>query len=222
VIRMIFDVCRNRLQLYNEIPDDHVILFAKDPTRPAGFKVAFLAHKGKGILEKASPDGTVDGYFNRPYPKKVLFLVYKSNPQMGLEDALQSPTAALQWLTCKDRAEVDQHRVDLEQMGVDHQGREYAVALADPSDLIRLKSCIAEREMISVNNAQDLLMLKNFHIGRKIIVPELSGEPNRMYLIDRTVAEYFFKSDYYYYVLRQDLQQAYNTINKDIASEGGL
>jgi Flp pilus assembly secretin CpaC len=222
VIRMIFEICRNRLQLYNAIPDDHIILFVKDPTDPAGFKVEFLSRNGKGILEKASPDGTLAGYFKRPYPKKVLFIRYTSNPDGGMESALQSPAASLEWLTVNNNQEVQQHLQDIDVLSPDHQYHEFAIALDSASDLVRLKSCMAERELTSVNNVQDLLTLRNFRIGRKIVVPELAGEASRMFLIDRTAAEYFFKSDYYYYALRQQLEQAYKTINDAVSQEPGL
>ena len=220
VIRMIFEICRNRLQLYTQVPDDHIILFVKDPTNPAGFKVQFLVRGGKGILEKESPDGTMQGYFGRPYPKKVLFLRYRVDPDEGMEAALQSPAATLEWLTVNSNDEVQQHLQDIDRLSPDHKYHEFAIALDAESDLVRLKSCIAERELTSVNNVQDLLTLRNFRIGRKIVVPELSGEADRMFLVDRTSAEYFFKSDYYYYALRQQLEQAYKTVNE--ATESGL
>ncbi len=183
----------------------------------------FLARDGRGILEKESPDGTLEGYFDRPYPKKVLFLRYRMDPTEGMEAALQSPAATLEWLTVKNDDEVQQHLQDIDVLDPkDHQYHEFAIALASPSDLVRLKSCIAEREMTSVNNVQDLLTLRNFRIGRKIVVPELGGEADRMYLVDRTAAEYFFKSDYYYYALRQKLEQAYRTVQEAVAKEPGL
>ncbi len=222
VIRMIFEICRNRLQLYQQIPDDHIILFVKDPSNPAGFKVQFLARNGRGILEKESPDGTLQGYFDRPYPKKALFLRYRVDPDEGMEAALQSPAATLEWLTVNSNDEVQQHLQDIDQLSPDHKYHEFAIALDSPSDLVRLKSCIAERELTSVNNVQDLLTLRNFRIGRKIVVPELSGEADRMFLVDRTSAEYFFKSDYYYYALRQQLEQAYKTVNDAVSEGSGL
>jgi Flp pilus assembly secretin CpaC len=223
VIRMIFEICRNRLQLYNEIPDDHIILFVKDPINPAGFTVQFLSRGGKGILEKASPDGTLEGYFSRPYPKKVLFLRYRLDPDEGMEAALQSPAATLEWLTVESREDVQQHLQDIDVLDPsDHQYHEFAIALDTDSDMVRMKTCIAERELTSVNNVQDLLTLTNFRIGRKIVMPELSGEADRMFLVDRTAAEYFFKSDYYYYALRQELEQAYKTVNDEVSKEPGL
>ena len=87
---------------------------------------------------------------------------------------------------------------------------------------MRLKAAIAMREIAAVNNIEDLLTLKNFRAGRVIVVPELTGQKGRMFLADRTAAEYFFKSDYYYYALRQKLEQAYDTINRALAGEGGL
>ncbi len=51
----------------------------------------FLARGGRGILEKDSPAGSLEGYFGRPFPKKVLFLRYRMDPTEGMEAALQSP-----------------------------------------------------------------------------------------------------------------------------------
>ena len=144
------------------------------------------------------------------------------DPQKGLEAALQSPTATLEWLTVKDAKEVQQHLLDIDVLSPDHEYHEFAVALDTDKDLVRLKTAIAMREIAAVNNVEDLLTLKNFRAGRTIILPDLSGQKVRMFLADRTVAEYFFKSDNYYYALRQKLEQAYDTINRALAGDGGL
>ena len=61
VMRMIFEIARDKLELYRQIATDHVIIFAQDPTSQAGFSVQYLARNGKGLLEKESPDGTAEG-----------------------------------------------------------------------------------------------------------------------------------------------------------------
>jgi len=222
VVRMLYEIAKDKLLLHQKIATDKIIVFAIDPQEPAGFGVEFLANGGRGILEQASPDGTVEGYFARPYPKKVLFLRYEMDPSGGLQAAMQAPAAKLEWVTVNSRDEVQQHLLDIDVLSPDYRYHEFAIALDTTKDLERLKACIALREIASVNNIEELLTLRNFQVGRKIVIPELDGGEERIFLADRTVAEFFYKSDYYYYALRQMLEQGYDIINEAIASEEGL
>ncbi len=219
VVRMIYEVAKDKLQLHERIDTENIIVFEQDDAEPAGFHVAFLARGGGGVLEENSPDGTVAGYFARPYPKEVLFLRYRLDPEGGLKAALQSPTAKLEWLRVADRDAVEQHLLEINQVGSDLRYEEFALVLDTESDLERLKTAIAMREIAKVNNIEELLLLRNFRVGRKIVIPELDGPDERIYLADRTVAEFFFKSDYYYYALRDALERAYDIISEAIASE---
>jgi len=182
---------------------------------PAGFRVVFL----NGLLSKYSPDGTVDGYFNRPYPKDVLFFRYKV-PEGQLKEALQSPVAHVEAVRVQSREEVESRLLDINRLGDDYRYREFAFVLDTRKDLDRLKAAICLREVAKVNNFEELMMLRNFRVGRRIVIPQLAGENERIFLIDQSVARYFFESDYYYTVLKERLEAGYRIVD-EVLRRGG-
>ncbi len=221
VIRMLFEIARDKLELHERIPTENMLFFLSDPSMPAGFDVRFLARGGRGVLEQASPDGTLQGYFNRPYPKDVLVLKFRHEPTGGLEEALRAPVAEAEWLTLQDEDDhaVEQRLHELNQVSEQYLPDSFALAIDDRDSLARLKNSIALREIAAVNNFERLLTLQRFRVGRRIVVPEFGAEEERMFLVDHQVAENFYKSDYYYAALKQRLEMAYEIINRTIPEE---
>ncbi len=222
VVRMLFEIARDKLELYERIPDGNLLFFKEDDSKPAGFDVEFFSRGGRGILAEASPDGTLEGYFERPYPKKVLFLRFDADAGERLDSTLEAPVGHCEWIEVENEDEVQERLLEINALGEDYEYAEFAFAINEASDLVRLKSCIALREMATVNNFADLLRLENFRVGRKFVIPEFGRLEERMYLVDHTVAEFFYKSDYYYHALKQRLEQGYRIIEEAMTTEGTL
>ena len=226
VIRMIYEILKkDALACHEGIPTDKLIVFVRNEGKPAGFGVNWLQREGKGLLEQASPDGTVEGYFGRPYPKDVLFLRFHADPSGGLEAAMAHPVAQVEWLRVDtadpDEAEavIEQHLLELNKLGPDYDCAERALVLNTPSDLVRLKTAVALREVAQVNTFEEMLALRNFRVGRRFVLPEFDAGRERVYLIDPQVAEYFFKSDYYYPALQAKLERGYALLQQALARE---
>ncbi|MFO8007842.1 MAG: type II and III secretion system protein [Candidatus Brocadiia bacterium] len=221
VIRMLFEIARDKLALHERIPTENMLFFLMDSDKPAGFDVRFIARKGYGVLEQASPDGTLKGYFNQPYPKDVLLLKFRQDPTGGLEEALRAPVAEMEWVTVQDEDDdaVERRLHELNAIGEDYVPDSFALAIEDPDGLVRLKNSIALREIAAVNNFERLLALQRFRVGRRIVVPEFGSEQERMFLIDHNVAENFYKSDYYYAALKQRLEKAYEIVDRTLPEE---
>jgi Flp pilus assembly secretin CpaC len=221
VVRMIYEIVKDKLALHERVRPENLIFFERDDSKPAGFGVGWLvSEEGGGILQQASPDGTLPGYFGRPYPKEVPFLRFGLDPEGGLDAALLSRAADLEWHTVQDRDEVERLLLDCAHLGVDHRFDEFAVALDTPKDLVRLRTAVALREVAKVNNFEDLMALRDFHVGRKFVIPELGSQRERMFLIDHAVAGFFFKSDYYYEALKDRLESSYRVLEEALAREG--
>ena len=92
------------------------------------------------------------------------------------------------------------------------------MALRTSDDLTRLTRAIAVREVAQVNDFGGVLSLRNFTVGRRIVVPEM--RPGRIYLVDHQVAEIFYKSDYYYAALEDKLEMGYALLQKALRQEG--
>ena len=221
-IRMVYEIIKDNLLLDQQInAEQDLIVFEKDESKPAGFRVTFLAREGRGALNGATPHGTLAAYFAQDYPKKILILRFPQDPEGGLQAALHSPVAELEWLTVADEDEedlIEQRLLAINRLGVDYLHHEFAVALRTSDDLTRLKRAIAVREVAQVNDFGGVLSLRNFTVGRRIVVPEM--RPGRIYLVDHQVAEIFYKSDYYYAALEDKLEMGYALLQKALRQEG--
>ncbi len=214
VIRMIYEVAK-KLELHERIKTERMIVFQADPDKPAGFSVKFL----KRLLEQSSPDGTIAGYFDRPYPKEVLFFRYQLPMGDGMKEVLCSPVAHLERRLVQNQDEVQEVLQEINRLYDDYTYHEFAFVLDTDADLVRLKAAVALREVAKVNNFEDLLVLRSFRVGRRIAMPQME-ETERIFLVDHEVAEYFFKSDYYYAALKATLEQGYKIVEQALATEG--
>ncbi len=213
VVRMIYEVAK-KLGLHEQLKTERMIVFEADPEKPAGFDVTFL----KKLLEKSSPDGTVAGYFARPYPKEVLLFRYNLPMGDGMKEVLCSPVAHLERKTVQSRDEVEDVLLEINRLHDDYTYHEFAFVLDSEKDLVRLKAAVALREIAKVNNFEDLLVLRNFRVGRKVVMPEVEKN-ERVFLVDHEVAECFFKSEYYYPALKAKLEQGYRIVEQALAAE---
>lgn len=212
VVRMLYEIVK-KLGLHEDVLSDHVLFFDQDETKPAGFGVRFL----QPTLLKESPDGTLEGYFRRAYPKHVLFLRYATDTRTDVTRALEAPVATVEWYMAANRDTVEQRLLELNDLAEQGGHQEYALAIDEPGDLERLQAAVALREMISVNDASNVLLLRNFRVGRKVVVPQLQHDSrDRMFLIGRDVAEYFYKSDFYYSALQRRLEVGYQRLQEII------
>jgi general secretion pathway protein D len=233
VVRMIYEIVGKSGLKFNElIPTDNVIFLKEDSTDPGGFSVGALEIRtgrkaGGGLLQKNSPDGTLEGFFARKFPKKVLFLRFPRLADGTLNEALEAPVATVEWLDVEtaDPAEaqktIEEHLLELNTIDPsDLSQPECALVLDTADDLVRLKTAIAIREVAQVNNFEELMTLRNFRVGRRFVLPEFDPASVRSYLIDRSVAEYFYKSDYYYHALKERLARGYTLLQEALAKEG--
>ncbi len=219
-IRMVYEVVK-KLGLHEGLHAKNIILFEKDPDKPAGFRVTSLEKK----LLQYSPDGTLESYFEREYPKEVLFFRYKVPTEGRLEEALASPVAEVEVRMVQDRDEVEEALLDINRLHDDYAYHEFAFVLdaedvEGEKDLTRLKRALVLHEIAKVNNFEDLLLLRNFRVGRRMVIPDFKERSQRKFLIGQRVAEFFFKSDYYYEALAAKLEQAYRIIEETLAMEG--
>ena len=233
VVRMIYEILKKEGLAFHElIPTDGIIFLREDEGKPGGFSVRGLEvvegrKAGMGLLQLASPDGTVEGFFQREFPKDVLFLRFRAPADGALDEALEAPVAEVEWfhVDADDNAEaeaiIEQHLLELNRLDpADLSQPECALVLDTADDLVRLKTAIAIREVAQVNNFEELMALRNFRVGRRFVLPEFDPEGVRSYLIDRQVAEYFYKSDYYYHALKEKLEQGYTLLQEALAREG--
>jgi hypothetical protein len=210
VVRMLYEIV-GKLELPAEVMTGNLLFFEEDATKPSGFGVRFL----EPTLMAKAPGEMLESYFQREYPKRVLFLRYALDPDADLSQALDAPVANVEWYLADSRDDVEQRLLELNELGPNGTYREYALVVDEPDDLERLKAAVALRETVKVNGSRRVLRLENFRVGRKLVVPQMqSARGKRMFLADRDVAEYFYKSDFYYSALQRTLEQGYNRLQE--------
>lgn len=219
VIRMLYEVVRYKLGVHEDIKDTNLIIFLEDEDTPAGFSVTWLA---RDILLPASPDGTLEGYFNRPYPKEVPILRFQIPAPDDLEAALDAPVCRIEWIEAHSRTDVEERLLEINHLRDDYRYEEFAFALDSASDMRRMKIALAVREMILINDWADMLRLRDFRVGRRLMVPEFDGPHERVMLVDHDVAEIFYKSNWYYHALRKRLELGHRLLDEALDGERGL
>jgi hypothetical protein len=142
-----------------------------------------------------------------------------------MDEALSTPVASAEWVELQgpDRAAataVEELMLCGNVLGEDGRYDGFTFIIATPKDLDRLKTAIVLREMAKVNDFGELLQLRNFRTGRRIVIPELDDAHDRIFLIDHVVAELFYKSDYYYSALQARLESAHQMLEAAMKSEG--
>jgi Flp pilus assembly secretin CpaC len=215
VIRMIYEIVK-KLGLHERVKLANIIFFEPDPAKPDQFRVAFLQDK----LAEQLPDKTPRFHRGPPYPKEVLVFRYSLDPEAGVRAALKAPVAQVEWKQVTSRREVEELVLSANRLRDDYRYHEFAFVVDTDNDLARLQAAIALREVALVNNFEELLVLRDFRVGRRIAVPELDEVGERKFLIDQRVAEFFFKSDYYYPALEAKLEKGFEILQETLAREG--
>jgi len=218
VIRMLYEVVHDKLKLHERLEPGHLIYFQKNPGKPAGFSVRFLER----TLKKESPDGTMASFLGdrdnkkRKYPKKVLILRYGMEPGSKLARATKAPVAEVEVRVFNSRDEVEEAWYEENRLQ-GYERRRTAIFLDSPKDLERLKSAVMVREIVSTNEA--ILNLDNFRVGRRIAIPAIREKNERIFLIDHTVSEYHYLSEFYYAAFQNKLRTYYEGIQRVLGNK---
>jgi hypothetical protein len=128
--------------------------------------------------------------------------------------------ADVEWTEVAGREDVDRLMVSGNRLQADYRYDEATFTIDTDKDLARLQVAIVLREVVNVNNAEEVLALRDFQVGRRIALPEIDNTGHRKFLVDHQVAEYFFKSDYYYAALKEKLEAGYTILDEALRREG--
>ncbi len=211
VVRMIYEVAK-KLKLQNRIRLDNLIYFQEERDNPAGFELKFL----KSVLQKAGIVESDGDFEDRSYPRNVLVLRYDVQPKQ-IDNITKTPAATVQIKKVSSEEEADR----LWRKGNQLKGYnrpQSTIVIDSKEDLERLRTAIAVREIISVNDA--LLRLDQFRVGRKIVIPQIKEHNDRIFLIDQNVSRYFYQSEFYYAVLKNMLRHYHDGIRKILEKHG--
>ena len=210
VVRMIYEIIQ-KLGLHNRIQLGNLIYFEKAEEEAAGYDVQFLKRKldASGV--------TREGHFPGDFPRKVLVLRYERQPGQDTEQAARTPVAEAEVKVVASEQEMEQ----LWQEGNNLDGytrNTSTMVIANRDHLKRLKTAILVREILNVNPA--LLSVQNFNVGRRITIPEIEEESDRIFLVDHNVSLYHYQTEFYYAAFKDKLKKYVEGIREVLSRYG--
>jgi hypothetical protein len=208
VTRMIYEVVK-RLDTADEIALRRVIFFEGQQEPLGGYDVRFiertLAQLGGGV----SP-----GAFFRNMPGKALAVTYSYDRESMDPDRLASePIPELSIVDCPDRGAWGEMLWELNQPTADGRDR-YTILINDESDLERLRRALALKRIVMLNGGNEQLMLRNFSVGKVLLMPEL--KPDQVHVIDADVARYFFHTEHYYAATVRQIEKRLTELDAEL------
>lgn len=216
VYRQMYEVVK-RLKLSDKFTDKRLILFQKDPNTPSGFDVKFLAPLLQRIAAKArhqsktssphTPSNNDLGLDNKAVA--ITFTLRNSSNQTA--DIMQQPVPTIKLVNCPNQQTWSKLLWKLNQP--DAQGRQrYTILIHNKYDLTRLRRALLVKQVVKLNSAKQDLTLKNYTVGRLLLLPSLDEKKVR--LIDSDVAKYFFLDEQYYPALQAKLGRAIHDLDQ--------
>ncbi len=183
VTRMIYEVIK-RLNLDAPVLSERVI-YLESQQEGGGYNVQFL----EPFLEKLS-----DGKFTSLGDKAVAITFHSDASQANSQLNTQS-TPEVSLIDCADREAWGKRLWELNQPGPDGKPR-HTVLIQDGSDIVRLRRAMALKKIITLNGGSDQMLLKNFSVGKVLLMPEMRED--QTHLIDAEAAMFFYYTEHYY------------------------
>lgn len=208
VRRQLYDIIK-RLDLAKKIRSDRMIFFKESQTRQSGFTIGFL-HKELAPLQT--------GRFTKTLGKGELALALLFRRQAGIDmkSVYAQPVARATFAGVRG-SKLD-YQQKLQQLNTD---AESAILLWKEADLDRLKAALIIKDLIKINSPQEALSLRNFRVGRQVLFPsfphaEEGVDSRKFYLVDHTVAETFYQTEFYYSAFQAEFDKAVETATSTI------
>ena len=183
VTRMIYEVIK-RLNLDAPVLSDRII-YLESPQESGGYNVRFL----ETLLDKIS-----DGKFTSLGDKAVAITFRGDTSRVDSRLNTQS-SPEVSMVDCADREAWGRLLWELNQPAEDGQPR-HTVLIQDGSDVVRLRRAMALKKIITLNGGSDQMLLKNFSVGKVLLMPEMRED--QTHLIDAEAATFFFYTEHYY------------------------
>ena len=236
VFRQVYEVIK-RLKLHRNIKADRIIFFEPDDKHPAGFHVQFLGKylaresglepaRLKQIQAIEDEEEQIDAFFDA-LGNKAIALVYTQRNEFDMASVMSEPVPEIRLVDfpeCDDEDEEDEEdRVWSRMMwdlnkDVYGQPRQFTILLRRADDVDRIKRAIALKRTLQLNGTRQTLNLRNFSIGRLLLMPTI--QPDKVYVVDADTAALFFYTEHYYAALRDALEKDLSALRDALKQPG--
>lgn len=206
VYRQMYEVIKRR-KVDEKIDMSRVIYFKADPSNPSGFSVSFLEKDLAKMLDlKPGKDGSLDpDAFDAAIKGKAVEFVYTMQRyDADPERILKQPVPEVKIVDCPDEAAWSRMLWELNQPGDDGRDR-HTFIIRNSKDLTRLRRAMVLKRTVELNASRSRISLDNFSVGRLLLIPEFKND--QVNLADEQTAQYFFNTEQYYPVVKQELSR---------------
>jgi len=198
VTRMIYEVVK-RLNLANSVLASRLI-YLQNQQAGGGYGVQFLeAFLAQGSKKKFKDLGD-----------KAMAITFTDDPASLSEGMDNESIPEVSLIDCPDREAWGKLLWELNQPTPDGKER-YTVLIQDESDILRLSRAQALKKIIVLNGGTDQMRLRNFSVGKVLLMPELRKD--QTHLIDAESARFFFHTEHYYAATLQEVETQLNLLD---------
>jgi len=200
VTRMIYEVIK-RLNIEKEIAQSNIIYFGSQQV--GGYDVKFLDELVKGNGKEGVRD----------FGDKALAMIFHyDGKSLGSE-----PVPEVKEVECRNRDDWGTKLWELNQPDENGNDR-HTVLIKDGRDIVRLRRALALKKIVVLNGGQDHMRLKNFSIGKTLLMPELKS--NQIHVIDSETAMFFFHTEHYYASALKCIEAQLKELDKELKCPG--
>jgi hypothetical protein len=105
------------------------------------------------------------------------------------------PIPNIRLIDCPDRDVWSERLWELNQPTPDGQKR-HTILIQNEDDVVRLRRALALKRIAVLNGGSEYMRLRNFSVGKVLLMPELKEE--KVHVIDADTARFFFHTELYY------------------------
>lgn len=183
VTRMIYEVIK-RLDIAQPIELPRIIYF--EGQQVGGYDVEWLADLLKDKMGEEMTD----------FGDKALALTYTFDRASLEEGRLGSePIPDIRVVSCPDRDVWGEILWELNQPTPDGR-RRHTILIQNEEDTLRLRRALALKRIADLNGGVDHMRLRNFSVGKVLLMPEL--KKGQVHVVDADTARFFFHTEHYY------------------------
>jgi len=199
VTRMIYEVVK-RLDTAESIQPSRIIYF--ESHQAAGYNVRFL----ETLLNEKGEDRMKD------FGDKALAIAYRYDRDSLEEGRLGTePIPEISLVDCPDREVWATKLWELNRPLPDGQQR-HTILIQNESDMLRLRRALALKRIAVLNGGEDEMRLRNFSIGKVLLMPQLKKD--QIHVLDADTAKYFFHTEHYYAAALAEIEEQLRELDR--------
>jgi hypothetical protein len=142
----------------------------------------------------------------------VLAITYHYDRASLKEGRLGSePIPQIKLLDCPDRETWGRLLWELNQPLPDGQQR-HTILIQNNSDIVRLCRALVLKRVAVLNGGIDELRLRNFSVGKVLLMPEL--KKGQIHVVDADTAMFFFHTELYYAATLAEIEEQLKELDK--------